>query len=790
MADKAHIETDLKLEKMERRLSAIYSRAQKEIQETAKKYFDRFEQLDKEKAEAVTSGDMTREEYQRWRLNKIAYGKRYTEMREQIAQQLLNVNRTAMAYVNGELPEVYALNYNALEGTVGGLGGYSFTLTDANTVANLATKEETLLPYKEVDGKKDVRWNTKKVNAEVLQGILQGESMDKIAGRFSKVTEMNRVSAIRNARTTVTSAENKGRQDSYEKATSDGIQLEREWISTNDGRTRHSHRLLDGQTAPVDKPFQSELGPIRFPGDPEAAPANVYNCFVGETNVASDSDVIRSYKHKYSGKMVSVKTSGGVNFTCTPNHPILTPRGWIPAELLQNGDNILVTFCGEDGILRIDPDVDHAFPSMETVHNLLDVSLGERAASMSVNFHGDVPTSNVEIVTKKRFLRENRNSSFGNCVNKFFLKFADKPFPSKCSFMKHFRRIRKSSFRNVCGEGKPFSFLRACLGHSDIHSLRTVPSHDSFLTEYSIDDLPANSVIDGELLYRLSGRVFLDQIVDVNTFVSSCHVYNLQTENGYYFVNTIVPQNGGKCNGIAAIAKNCRCTMAAKVIGFKKTVEKTEPVASYAIKNVKDGIKEAEMLGVKYARFEKMDISHVQNIVDAVKTLPKDCVPKFISNGKDVSTVTGRKLGRKADQWWGVTYDYRLFGFQTMQLGYDKTDYDGGLIVGINTQKFKTPDMIKKSKEENEKRYFERTSHHWNFNTDGRATAFHEIGHCYVDVRGLPDGWDKISKKWCEESKCDLLNSPEEAFAEAWAAYHTGNENLPKYVSDVIKGLK
>lgn len=38
MADKAHVLTDLKLEEMEKRLSAIYSRAEKEIGERWKEY--------------------------------------------------------------------------------------------------------------------------------------------------------------------------------------------------------------------------------------------------------------------------------------------------------------------------------------------------------------------------------------------------------------------------------------------------------------------------------------------------------------------------------------------------------------------------------------------------------------------------------------------------------------------------------------------------------------------------------------------------------------------------------
>ena len=73
-------------------------------------------------------------------------------------------------------------------------------------------------------------------------------------------------------------AENRGRQDSYERARKDGVMLKRKWIATYDMRTRHAHALLDGQLAEVDEPLKSELGPIMFPGDHTAHPSNVYNC--------------------------------------------------------------------------------------------------------------------------------------------------------------------------------------------------------------------------------------------------------------------------------------------------------------------------------------------------------------------------------------------------------------------------------------------------------------------------------------------------------------------------------
>ena len=210
MADIAHTKTDQKLEEMEKRLSAIYSRAENEIQQTADEYFSKFAKQDEAKRKLLEQGKITEDEYTKWRKGKVMYGKRFTEMKEQCAKQLLNVNQTALAYVNGELPEVYAINYNALESAVDGVGVYSFTLVDADTVRNLAVTDTSLLPYKEIDPAKDIPWNMKKINAETLQGILQGESMDKIAKRIMNVQEMNKTQAIRSARTIVTGAENKG----------------------------------------------------------------------------------------------------------------------------------------------------------------------------------------------------------------------------------------------------------------------------------------------------------------------------------------------------------------------------------------------------------------------------------------------------------------------------------------------------------------------------------------------------------------------------------------------------
>ena len=287
MADTAHRLTDLKLEEMEKRLSAIYSRAEKEIGERWKEYLSESQSeidgLQKAYELAKKGGDAKEirkagKKLASAKRERTLMDKRFKYLTEATAAQLANVNKTALAYVNGQLPEIYSTSYNAISPSVDGVGGYTFALVDADTVKNLATTDDSLLPYKQLDEKADVRWNVKKMNAEVLQGILQGEPMDKIASRLSKVTGMNETAAIRNARTMVTGAENKGRQDSYKRAEKDGIVIKREWIATNDSRTRHWHAELDGVEVDIDEPWVNEFGEIMFPGDPSADPANTYNC--------------------------------------------------------------------------------------------------------------------------------------------------------------------------------------------------------------------------------------------------------------------------------------------------------------------------------------------------------------------------------------------------------------------------------------------------------------------------------------------------------------------------------
>ena len=286
--DLAHEWTDEELEKLERRIARVYREARNELNETVKAYFESFRKRDEEMKALIgtiqNGKEWTEQDYKQWRLNQIGRGKRFEALRDKIAERYTKANEVAIAYVNDATPGIYSLNRNYAAYTVEKVAGnVGFDLWDERTVRRLIVEQPNLMPYypkkKALKRDIDLKWGKKQITKSVTSGILQGKSVGKIAKDLqARVSEMNRASAVRAARTAITSAQNGGRMDSYKAASDMGIKVRKRWVATKDGRTRHAHQKLDGQTVDWDESFTSELGKIRFPGDPRAKPANVYNC--------------------------------------------------------------------------------------------------------------------------------------------------------------------------------------------------------------------------------------------------------------------------------------------------------------------------------------------------------------------------------------------------------------------------------------------------------------------------------------------------------------------------------
>lgn len=225
----------------------------------------------------VEDGEMKKKAYMQWRQSAMMRTKGWEDLRDTLASDLSHTNEIATGMINQHAIDCYAMNmnYGTYEVEHGARINTSFSLYDHATVENLMRDDPKIIPKARMDIPKDLQWNRQKLTSAITQGILTGESIPDIAKRLSGVADMNAHAALRNARTYTTAAENKGRVDSYERAQSMGIEMEQEWMSTPDGRTRDSHVDLDGERIPVGGTFSNGC---RYPGDPGGAPEEVYNC--------------------------------------------------------------------------------------------------------------------------------------------------------------------------------------------------------------------------------------------------------------------------------------------------------------------------------------------------------------------------------------------------------------------------------------------------------------------------------------------------------------------------------
>ena len=277
MVDIGHEETELILRETEREVRQVYLRAQSETQAKLDDYLSRFATKDAIKKRQLKEGKITQAEYRKWRKGQVCIGKRWQEMVDTLSQDYVNADKLAMSIVRGHTPEAYALNHNYATFQIerDSWVNTSYTLYDRQTVERLIRDNPDLLPRPKVDIPADKRWNKTHIKNEITQGILQGEDLRQVSKRLQKVTDMDNRAAMRNARTAMTGAQNAGRVDAYKRAKAMGIRVEQEWLATLDGRTRHSHRQMDGQHVEVGEKFGNGC---RFPGDPEGPPWEVYNC--------------------------------------------------------------------------------------------------------------------------------------------------------------------------------------------------------------------------------------------------------------------------------------------------------------------------------------------------------------------------------------------------------------------------------------------------------------------------------------------------------------------------------
>jgi len=294
----------------------------------------------------------------------------------------------------------------------------------------------------------------------------------------------------------------------------------------------------------------------------------------------------------FKGELVVLSTASGQNLPLTGNHPVLTRRGWVPANLLQEGDEVVRSTRPEGATPLVVPD-HHEVPSLiEDVWGALGVHGFDRMPTTAEDFHGDGQQGQVDVVYADRALASSCMAPSAEHLVE--LGFADGlgltgEFAVECAsiFLDLWDSAHAGSAVGGGGLGLPLVGAHL-LGANDAR-FASAAALDSGLHEASCDHVPGDAVLlpEGELagsievggddltygevaglprwdapgapfgmetregyasrgrdlLERLSGQVQLDRVVELRRVEWSGHVYSLTSVEGWHSANNLIVSN-------------------------------------------------------------------------------------------------------------------------------------------------------------------------------------------------------------------------------------------------------
>lgn len=400
------------------------------------------------------------------------------------------------------------------------------TQRQAQAVLNYRAKLETV-------GNRDVKASIQRLalglklrdgrgDAQIKRAIrentpLAPDRIDWLVQRYHERSVKARAETI--ARTEALAAVHQADKNAFDQAVAAGRirpeDIEEEWVSARDTRVRDSHVILNGQKHRFGELWQGLYGVLKFPGDPDSPAAERVNCLTGDA-VISTAGLKRVIVRHYSGEIIKIIVAGGVDLTVTPNHPILTQRGWVSACDLVEGDDLLQCQIG-GRTLSCQPDIDHGFASAEEVARLAEVAgTVNRTDAARVNLHGEVPDHDVNVISVPRGLFDDSKAVLPERFRHVTLKHTDIATGRllfKC--LTGHLGLRTLSIMGflIGGASEGLAFVRCQLGHSNFIRFAAGATAQPEVVDTGGDHSPANakSVSHGD--YRQSFAIKVGNVL-------------------------------------------------------------------------------------------------------------------------------------------------------------------------------------------------------------------------------------------------------------------------------------
>lgn len=238
--------------------------------------------------------------------------------------------------------------------------------------------------------------------------------------------------------------------------------------------------------------------------------------------VVSGPRATASTTRRYRGDVIDIETDGGHRLTVTPNHPVLTTQGWVPASELREGHYLICAGPGERPSSGGRPH-DHQVPAL--VEDVAQ-SVGGAAAMAPISvptaaedFHGDGAGGEIHVVRADGFLWDHMHVALGQPAGHLaFLRRGVRGQPSRAQFsgegtvgsVLHGQWHSTSGL--LCAEHERSTLLgSAPRGHQSVGG-RGITSAYARSSQAVLDGASRDPVLLGERVAGLTGLISGDHL--------------------------------------------------------------------------------------------------------------------------------------------------------------------------------------------------------------------------------------------------------------------------------------
>lgn len=391
------------------------------------------------------------------------------------------------------------------------------------------------------------------MNELLTASIMAGRSSAQVAREMADRMGVGYRATERLVRTETNYVANAAEMQSYKEA---GLG-QYEFMATLDMKTSEVCQDLDGKIVNVADAMPGVNMPPMHP-----------NCLHPDS-VAWAPSAHALIRSTYSGDIVKVSTSNCGGFSVTPNHIMLTSRGWVRAKNLVKGDKV-VRYRGWAEFTSPSPSWAPANnDSVPTIEKLF-ASVVESGLVSSVRMpgsaeylKGDVSKDDeISVVNVDGFLRDKINAPASKFLRNAPL--VEARVPTKCALSGFgtldllLVGIRLAADGVMGGNAVASILFRGALAHHELIGLPEGAHYDARLLETANNDGCGDVESLGELLDALSAFVALDDIVDIKVFNFCGHVYDASSLSTLYLAN-------------GYLSSNCRSTTVAHFEGYDRS---------------------------------------------------------------------------------------------------------------------------------------------------------------------------------------------------------------------------